>query len=85
MPLADAWKGDGKRFTRKRTLSRHFMACRVAPWRLSRQPTKIPSRRRLWRLGSVGLAALIAHLTFWVLVAYGWLSDASGPKELSVV
>ena len=36
-------------------------------------------------MGSVGLAAWFAHLTFWVLVAYGWFWDELGPKGLSVV
>jgi hypothetical protein len=35
-------------------------------------------------LGSVGLAAWIAQITFWVLVAYGWFWDELAPKRLGV-
>jgi hypothetical protein len=33
-------------------------------------------------MGSVGIAAWIAHVAFWVLVGYGWFWDELGPKGL---
>ena len=40
---------------------------------------------RLWALDSVGIAAWIAHVTFWVLMAYGWFWDDLGPMGLGVL
>jgi hypothetical protein len=36
-------------------------------------------------MGSAGVAAWIAHVTFWVLLAYGWFWEELGPKGLSVL
>jgi hypothetical protein len=36
-------------------------------------------------MGSVGVAALIAHVTFWVLVPYGWFQRELGAKAVAVV
>jgi hypothetical protein len=33
---------------------------------------------------SAGIAAWIAHLAFWVLLAYGWAWDDLGPRGLAV-
>ena len=34
---------------------------------------------------SPGVAALIAHLAFWLLVAYGWFWDEIGPTGILVM
>jgi hypothetical protein len=36
-------------------------------------------------MGSVGIAAWIAHATFWVLLAYGWFWGELGLKGLGVL
>lgn len=33
---------------------------------------------------SSGIAALIAHVTFWLLLAYGWFWEDLGPVALAV-
>ena len=33
---------------------------------------------------SAGIAALIAHVGFWVLLAYGWFWDEIGPRGIAV-
>jgi len=33
---------------------------------------------------SAGIAALIAHGTFWVLLAYGWFWEEIGPRGIAV-
>ena len=35
-------------------------------------------------MGSALIAAWIAHVAFWVLLAYGWFFDELGPKGLAV-
>ena len=35
-------------------------------------------------MGSALIAAWIAHVAFWVLLAYGWFWDELGPKGLAV-
>jgi hypothetical protein len=36
-------------------------------------------------MGSAGVAAWIAHVTFWVLVAFGWYWDELGPRRLAIL
>jgi hypothetical protein len=33
---------------------------------------------------SAGIGALIAHVTFWVLLAYGWLADELGARGVVI-
>jgi hypothetical protein len=33
---------------------------------------------------SAGVAALIAHVGFWVLLAYGWFWEEVGPRAIAV-
>lgn len=33
---------------------------------------------------SAGIAALIAHVAFWVLLACGWFRDELGPRAIAV-
>lgn len=33
---------------------------------------------------SAGLAALIAHVGFWLLLAYGWFWEEVGPRGIAV-
>jgi hypothetical protein len=33
---------------------------------------------------SAGVAALIAHVAFWVLLVYGWFWDEVGPRAVAV-
>lgn len=33
---------------------------------------------------SAGIAALIAHAGFWLLLAYGWFWDEIGPRTIAV-
>ena len=33
---------------------------------------------------SAGIAALIAHVTFWVLLAYGWFWEDLGARGITV-
>jgi hypothetical protein len=34
---------------------------------------------------SPGVAAFIAHLAFWLLIAYGWFWDEIGPTSILVM
>jgi hypothetical protein len=36
-------------------------------------------------MGSVAIAAWIAHVTFWVLVPYGWFRHELGARGVAVV
>jgi hypothetical protein len=33
---------------------------------------------------SAGLAALLAHTAFWVLLAYGWFGEDLGPRGVAI-
>ena len=45
----------------------------------------MPLLPRVEILGSMsGLAALIAHVSFWVLLPYGWFFEEIGPRGLTV-
>jgi hypothetical protein len=35
-------------------------------------------------LGSPGAGALVAHIAFWVLLAYGWFWSEIGPRGLAI-
>ena len=35
-------------------------------------------------MGSAGIAALIAHVSFWVLLVYGWASSGLGWRGVAV-
>lgn len=45
-------------------------------------PTRI--RGRLSQNMSAGIAALIAHAGFWLLLVYGWFWDEIGPRGIAV-
>jgi hypothetical protein len=35
-------------------------------------------------MGSPAVAALIAHVTFWLMLAYGWFWDELGPVSVGI-
>ena len=67
--------------------SLYFSTCRPfdTPYHSGSDNPVGAGRRLTPRMGSVGIAAWIAHVTFWVLLVYGWFWDALGSKALGVL